>query len=60
MKIKDLLQCTNARIILNDRWLVMNGDNYCVYKRKYYSRQPKIVYEGEFESSAVVALYSED
>jgi hypothetical protein len=58
MKIKDLLTCTNARIVLYDRWLVLTGNNYCVYERKPYAKT-KIIYEGESESIAVAALYWE-
>jgi hypothetical protein len=60
MKIKELLQCTHARIVLYDRWLVITGDSYCVYERKPYSRKSKIIYEGESESLATAALYLEE
>lgn len=53
MTIEDLLLDTDARIILDDKWLVrskMTGD-YVVYKRGYGEKTTKTLYSGNLDKA---------
>ena len=59
MKIKKLLNCTAARIVLYDKWLVLTANTFYVYQRKPYQKHTRLVYEGKSEEIAIDKLYEE-
>jgi len=58
LTVYDLLNCTHARIVLHDKWLVLNKPIFTVYQRKPYQRNTKTIYEGIDEDKAVRELMS--
>lgn len=60
MNIKNLLQSTNSRIVLYDRWLVMDDNEFHVYERKPYARKTVTIYYGYSEMEAVKCLMNQE
>jgi len=61
MDLYHLLNDTNARITLGNRWLVYNIDEgWTVYEAKPYAKKSKIIIQTDIEEDAIGALTRED
>ena len=61
MDLYHLLNDTNARITLGNRWLVYNIDEgWTVYEAKPYAKKSKIIIQTDREDIAIDALTRED
>jgi len=54
--IIELLKNTNARISLDDKWLVATDDEFFVYQRKRYSHYNTVLYQGDSFDEALKVL----
>ena len=61
MTILDLLETTDARVTLGNRWMVWDSINdiFIVYSCKPYQKKTRVVRETAYESEAVNALMEE-
>jgi len=57
MNIYELLKKTNARVSLEDKWLVINEKRLMVvYQKKAYAKNTKILIETKYEHEAIAYL----
>lgn len=60
MTIIDVLTKCDARLSLDDKWLVINHDGeFIVYQRRRGAKASTVIYRGNDEHIALVALTSD-
>ena len=59
LSVLDVLRNTTARLILDDRWLVLNDTTFEVFQRKAYAQRTSCIYRGQNEAEALKMLLTE-
>ncbi len=54
--IEKLLKTTNARITLDNRWLVWHLSEYTVFEHTYGKKHSDCIYQGQSLDAAIEAL----